>query len=72
MAHDKAEPEETTEPEPEPAPERTAEVTPEPEPGSEREAGPEPEQPGRSSGEWEDPPRPPNPSGFNPDYWPKY
>lgn len=41
----------------------------EPEEESEPEQKQEPEKP---SDQWQDPPRPPHPSGFNPDYWPKY
>lgn len=41
--------------------------------GPEEESEPEQKQePENSSGQWENPPRPPHPSGFNPDYWPKY
>ena len=54
---------------------------PQPPDAGQDESGPEGEQepglengqePGTHSGPWEDPPRPPSPSGFNPDYWPKY
>ena len=69
MAHNKIESEEPRQPEPgqdkPPQHEPEAESAQEPEPESEQE-------PGAPSGRWEDPPRPPSPSGFNPDYWPKY
>ncbi len=78
MAHDKNQPQESSGPGPaerelDPALEKETQ----PEPGPEQEFEPQPEQPESEPGEipagqWEDPPRPPSPSGFNPDYWPKY
>lgn len=69
MAHNKIESEEPQQHEPgqgEPPQQ-------EPEPESGQEPGPESgQEPGALPGPWEDPPRPPSPSGFNPDYWPKY
>ena len=69
MAHNKIESEEPQQPEP------GKDKPPQHEPESESAQEPEPEseqEPGAPSGPWEDPLRPPSPSGFNPDYWPKY
>jgi hypothetical protein len=72
MAHNKIESEGPQPPKPgqdESGPEGKQEPGPE----NEQEPGPESEQGSEApSGPWEDPPRPPSPSGFNPDYWPQY
>lgn len=73
MAHNKIESEEPQQPEPgqdEPPQQESGTVNG---PESGQEPGPESAQePGAPSGPWENPSRPPSPSGFNPDYWPKY
>lgn len=73
MAHETNNPEETSEPGPEPGQEAAQKQESGPLRESVQTSVPGQKQgSGAPSGQWEDPPGAPHPSGFNPDYWPKY